>query len=117
MTLLKHPPTHKTLLGNKMWPVNILDSDLSGEQLFLLWARWGARKELEAVLVCEECTVGYFIQTCLHLILLSTQWLPSDFWGWRVWVLINSHVCELNFFFLFITCGCAGSLLLHEGFL
>ena len=41
---------------------------------------------------------GYFIQACLHLILLSTQWLPSDFWGWRVWVLTNSHVRELNFF-------------------
>ena len=42
----------------KCGPANILDSDLSGEQLFLLWARWGARKELEAVLVCEECMVA-----------------------------------------------------------
>lgn len=38
--------------------MNILDSDLSGYQLFFLWARWGARKELEAVLACEEYTLG-----------------------------------------------------------
>ena len=100
MTLLKHPPTHRTLLGNKMWPVNILDSDLSGEQLFLLWARWGARKELEAVLVCEECTVGYFIQTCLHLILLSAQWLPQIS-GDGGYGCLSTHmfVSSISFFF------------------
>lgn len=65
----------------KCAPASILDSDLSGEQLFLLWARWGARRELEAVLVCKECTVGYFIQACLHLILLSSPVAALRFLG------------------------------------